>query len=124
MTYLINTDWVIDYLKGRPEAGRLIDPLVEKGISISLITYGEILEGIYYGRERDRHAQAFRDFLQATPIVPLTESCMEYFADIRGGLRASGQIIGDADILIAATTLVYDLIFLTQNTRHFARVPG
>ena len=49
---------------------------------------------------------------------------MESFAHIRGELRARGQIIGDADILIAATALDNDLTLVTQNTRHFSRIPN
>lgn len=120
---LIDTDWVIDYLKGVERAGPLLDSLINEGISISLITYGEIFEGIYYGRNRKRHEQAFRAFLQVTSVLPLTENSMEIFARIRGDLRAKGQLIGDADLLIAATALEYDLTLLTQNLRHFNRIP-
>lgn len=76
---LIDTDWVIDYLKGVERAGPLLDSLINEGISISLITYGEIFEGIYYGRNRKRHEQAFRAFLQVTSVLPLTENSMEIF---------------------------------------------
>ena len=122
MMYLIDTDWVIDYLKGKEAAGQLLDPLVHDGIAISLITYGEIFEGISYGNDPRRHEQIFRAFLQSTPVLPLTESSMERFARIRGALRAKGQIIGDADILIAATALEHNLTLVTQNTRHFNRI--
>ena len=113
--YLIDTDWVIDYLKGMERAGQLLDSLAYDGIAISLITYGEILEGVYYGRNPKRHEKVFRAFLQAAPILPLSESSMERFAHIRGALRAQGQLIGDADLLIAATALEHDLTLITQN---------
>lgn len=51
------------------------------------------------------------------------QSIMRSFARIRGQLRARDQIIGDMDILIAATALHHDLAFLTRNTRHFDRIP-
>jgi tRNA(fMet)-specific endonuclease VapC len=124
MSYLVDTDWVIDYLKGKEEADRLLDPLARDGLAISLITYGEILEGIYFGRNREHHEQIFRTFLQAIPVLPLTESSMERFANIRGELRSKGQLIGDADILIAATALEHDLTLITQNIRHFNRIPN
>ena len=124
MSYLIDTDWVIEYLKGKQEADQLLDPLVHDGLAISLITYGEILEGIYYGRDPKRHEQIFRAFLHATPILQLTERCMERFAHIRGELRAKGQLIGDAEILIATTALDYDLTLVTQNIHHFNRIPN
>ena len=123
MKYLIDTDRLIDYLKGKLAAGQLLDQLVHEGIAISLITYGEILEGIYYGKDPKQQEQIFRAFLRVTPILPLTENSLERFADIRGGLRRQGQLIGDADILIAATALDHDLTLVTQNLGHFRRIP-
>ncbi|HEY2290431.1 MAG TPA: type II toxin-antitoxin system VapC family toxin [Thermoanaerobaculia bacterium] len=35
-----------------------------------------------------------------------------------------GAIIGDADILIAATALVHDLTLVTGNLDHFRRIPN
>jgi tRNA(fMet)-specific endonuclease VapC len=122
--YLIDTDWIVDYLKGRESARQVLDSLVPDGIAISLITYGEIMEGIYFGRDPERHEAIFRSFLRAAPIVSLTETSMEHFARVRGHLRSTGQIIGDADVLIAATALDHDLVLVTQNMRHFSRVPS
>ena len=122
--YLIDTDWVIDYLKGIERAGNLVGSLVNDGISISLITYGEFFEGIYYGGNPEQHELVFRALLQDVSIVPLSENSMELFAHIRGDLRSRGQIIGDADLLIAATALEHDLTLVTQNLRHFNRIPN
>ena len=46
MSYLVDTDWVVDYLKGRPDAVELLQSLAPEGLSMSIITYGEIYEGI------------------------------------------------------------------------------
>lgn len=55
MNYLIDSDWVAEYLKGRVEARRLLQALMPDGLTISIITYGEIYEGIYYSRDRMAH---------------------------------------------------------------------
>jgi predicted nucleic acid-binding protein len=39
-------------------------------------------------------------------------------------LAAAGQLIGDRDLLIAATALTHGYDLLTNNLRDFARVPG
>ncbi len=48
---------------------------------------------------------------------------MRRFARIRSELRQRGQLIGDADILIAAAAIEHDLMLLTRNRRHFERIP-
>lgn len=56
-------------------------------------------------------------------ILPLTEAIMRRFAQIRGALRQKGQIIGDFDMLIAATALHHDLLVVTRNTKDYQRIP-
>lgn len=51
MKYLVDTDWVAAYLKGRQHEVTVLNSLAERGLAISLITYGEIYEGVYFGRD-------------------------------------------------------------------------
>lgn len=39
-------------------------------------------------------------------------------------LKGTGQHIGDNDVWIAATALVFDLPLVSNNLKHFGRVPG
>lgn len=43
-------------------------------------------------------------------------------ADIYADLSARGELIGDADILIAATALAHGLGVVTNNEDHFRRI--
>ncbi|SRR5579883_3097949 len=124
MSYLIDTDWVASYLKGRPDAQNLLLSLRPAGISISLIIYGELLDGIYYGHNPLANERIFRQFLRVVPVLPLNRRIMERFARIRGDLRQRGQLISDPDILIAATALHHGLTLVTQNRKHFQRISG
>ena len=122
-SYLIDSDWVATFLKGRSEALGLFKSLAPQGMAISLITYGEIYEGIYYGQSRRVNEDAFRQFLKGVTVLPLNRNIMRRFARIRGDLRQRGLPIGDPDILIAATALYHDLMLVTRNQSHFQRIP-
>ena len=124
MTYLIDTDWIVDYLKGKEPAVPILESLAQRGSAISLITYGEIYEGIYYGKEHERHEKGFTGLLQIVDVLRLNQPILQEFAHLRGALRAQGQLIGDFDILIAATALQHDLVLVTHNLRHFSRIPN
>lgn len=39
-----------------------------------------------------------------------------------GTLHREGTLIGDADLLIAATARIHRLVLATNNTRHFQRI--
>ena len=124
MSYLVDSDRVADWLKGRPDAVELLTRLSADGLFISIVTYGEIYEGIYFGRDPVGQERGFQHFLRTTPVLPLSRTVWRRFARIRGELRARGQLIGDMDLLIAATALVHDLTLVTRNRSHFERIAG
>ena len=123
MTYLLDSDWVADYLKGRESAVAIVDSLYSAGLAISIITYAEVYEGIYYGRDRTRYERVFREFLRGVDVLGINQRVARRFAIVRGMLRAQGQLISQTDLLIAATALEHDLIMVTRNVRDFGRVP-
>ncbi|HAJ35323.1 MAG TPA: VapC toxin family PIN domain ribonuclease [Chloroflexi bacterium] len=124
MNYLVDTDWIVDYLKGRTTVVERLRMLAPDGLAVSLISYGEIYEGIYFGRNPEQHESGFRNFLRGVMLLPLDRAIMRRFARVRGDLRRKGLLIGDPDLLIAATALHYDLTLLTHNALHFRRITG
>lgn len=122
MKYLIDTDWIVDFLKGRKDTVKILRSLADEGLCVSLISYGEVYEGIYYGNDPQRHERTFQNFLHGVEVLPLNEAIMRRFAKVRGQLRSRGLLIGDPDILIAATALHYNLILMSNNKRHFNRI--
>jgi tRNA(fMet)-specific endonuclease VapC len=123
MKYLVDSDRVADYLKGRPDAIALLDPLLEDGLAVSIITYAEVYEGIYYGRDPTENERIFRRFLRGVRVLAISRSVARRFARIRGTLRAQGQILPQPDIFIAATALEHDLALVTRNLKDFQRIP-
>src|SRR5437660_870322 len=123
MTYFIDSDVVADYLGAKPQALDLLSALAKEDIALSLVTVGEIYEGIYYGRDPRKAEAVFHQFLRMAETLPLTHTIMQRFAQIRGELRRKGQIIGDFDMLIAATALHHDLLVVNRNTKDYQRIP-
>lgn len=123
MTYLIDSDIIVGWLRGREHAVELLADLEPDGIAISVITYGEIYEGIYFGRTPQRSERVFQQFLRSVDVLLLNRLIMRRFAHLRGTLRQQGLPLGDPDLLIAATALHHGLTLVTSNTRHFERIP-
>jgi tRNA(fMet)-specific endonuclease VapC len=123
MKYLVDSDWVIDYLKGRPNALSLLEGFFDEGLAISIITFAEIYEGIYYSRDPKHNEIIFRRFLRGVNVLGINRPIAREFAIIRGDLRAKGQLIGQPDILIAATAIYHDLTLLTRNIKDYQRIP-
>ena len=124
MTYLIDSDWVIDYLRGQSAAIEFLGNFNADELAISIITYGEVYEGVLFAPHRRLTDEALNEFLRVTEIVLLSRPIMRAYARIRGELRQSGRRLDDNDLLIAATALEHDFTLVTRNVNHFTRVPG
>jgi len=124
LRYLIDTDWVIHYLNGRDDIVRRLHELQREGLGVSVISLAELYEGIYYSTDPEGNEQDLHDFLRGVSTFGIDEEICKIFGRERGRLRKAGQLIGDFDLLIAATGLHYGLTVLTNNRQHFERVEG
>lgn len=123
MSYLLDADWIIQALAGRPHATAALNRLAGTRIAISFFTVGEVYEGAFQSSNPQAHVDSFREFFRPFRIVNLNDAIMSEFAEIRALLRRQGNLIPDFDILIGATAVHYDLTLLTYNVRHFDRIP-
>ena len=124
MSYLIDSDWLIEYLAGQNAAIELFESLAPSPIAISIITYAEVYDGILNGRSRQPYESGFEQFLVAATVHEITMPIAKVWAAIRGDLRRRGRLIPASDLFIASTAIHHDLTLVTRNLRHFERVPG
>jgi tRNA(fMet)-specific endonuclease VapC len=122
--YLVDTDWVIHYLNGRDDIVNRVRAVRPDGLGLSVVALAELYEGVYYSRDPDKDEQGLSDFLRGVLVFGIDEETAQIFGRERGRLRAAGRLIGDADLLIAATALQYNLTLLSNNRRHFERIEG
>lgn len=115
---LIDTDVLIDYLRGIAKAVQFLEKIIENSICyISVITVAELYAGVKEGSERKN----LEKFLRAFEIVDIDNSIAQ-----QGGLyrRDYGKShgVGLADALIASTNDFYDSELVTLNKKHFPMV--
>jgi predicted nucleic acid-binding protein len=123
--YLLDSDICIKSIRRRDESlSRMVRAIRPEGLAISVITFGEVLEGVLCSRERALNALRWRDFVASVDVLDVTLSVAEVWAEVRGSLRSIGKLIPDNDLLIASTALRFGMTVVTGNLRHFVRVPG
>ncbi len=114
--WLIDTDVLVDYLRGREEAAVWLENLSEP-VYISAMSVAELCSGARPGREH----QKLQQFIGAFEVVPVSAEVAQ-----RGGLfrrdygPSHGTGLGDA--LIAATAEVVGAQLVSLNERHFPMV--
>lgn len=127
MKYLLDTSVIVGYLRGKPGKSELIKNLFSEGdLTVSLITYGELEYGARkakeYRAEKGKIEQCFDDL--GIDVLPLKRATMEIFANTKRNLELKGSGLDDFDLLIGATALENDIALVTDNRKHFNRVPG
>lgn len=110
---LVDTDVLIDYLRGKAEAVSYLESLIEP-LLISVITVAELYAGVRDGAERTK----LDEFIRAFEIIPVDRDI-----SIKGGLYRrvymKSHNVGLADALIAATSEAHQAQLVTLNSKHF-----
>ena len=124
MSFLLDTNVVSELRRGdAANAGVLswVDDQASRDLFLSVVTLGEIVQGIEQLRRRDARQAALLDRWRSG-LVQFYEDRLIYIdGDIAeewgrlGGRRATPVI----DRLLAATARVHDLTLVTRNTRDF-----
>lgn len=87
------------------------------------ITMGELLYGAAR-RDSKRLNEQVRELLRgALTILPFDETAAAVYGPLRASLESDGQPLAEPDLRIASIALSRDLVVVTGNIRHFARIP-
>ena len=90
---------------------------------LNAVSYYETRRGLLYAGAQVQLA-VFEQLWRTQGIVMIDQAVLDKAAEIYADLRSAGQLIEDADILIAAIALTNDLTLVTNNTAHFSRIAG
>lgn len=119
---VLDTCFLIDLQRelkqGQPGAAmHFLERKAGEVFGIATVSVTEFLEGFANMGEGENH---LRPFLW----LDLDGRRARAAARIRRDLRQKGKLIGDFDILIAATALAEEASLVTNNTEHFRRIDG
>jgi len=115
---LIDTDIIIDFLRGFDKAVRYIKTNSEE-IVLSVITVAELYAGV---KGNDEHEE-LDDFIALFPILQITtEVAMIGGLYKREYFKSHG--VGLADGLIAASAEIHDAVLKTLNIKHYPMIKG
>ena len=124
MAYLIDSDILIYSLKGNAAVQNRFQRLADAPKAISVISFGELLYGAKKSQQPEKNAAIVLKMSDVFPIMDLTRIVMEIFAELKAALQTKGTPLDDMDLLIGATALSLNYILVTNNERHFRKIPG
>ncbi|OYT72708.1 MAG: VapC toxin family PIN domain ribonuclease [Armatimonadetes bacterium JP3_11] len=121
---LIDTDIWLDIMKGvhprvRERAAIYWDAFGQ--FTLSVITVAEVVRGLAKRQQAEALAR-WRGQMESLEILPIDRAIGELAGELYARLDMAGMPIGRLDPLIAATALHHQLVVVSANVRHYARV--
>jgi tRNA(fMet)-specific endonuclease VapC len=124
MKYLLDSNAVIDYLRGHGPVVARLQAVSPVDVTVSAITVHELERGLAMQGNPVKKCNALAAFLAQMKILPFDADAARVAGQADGALRARGEMIGPLDMLIAGTALAVGAVLVTHNVREFGRVAG
>ncbi len=126
MTYLIDSDIVIDHLAEIADTSQLLEQLAPLGIRISIVTYMETFQGRLRSPDAEAAIAKFNAFLRDVPVLPFSTEAARRCARLRHALALQGWRVRPRalDLMTAAIALEHGLTLVTRNTADYDDIPG
>jgi tRNA(fMet)-specific endonuclease VapC len=124
MNYTIDTNIITALIKDNQKIKRKLQDIVLHGgeVFITGISYYEIKRGLL-AINATRQLKIFEGICKNLEVILLDDQIIfDKASEIYADLKQRGQLIPDADILIAATTLTRNLVLVSDNVDHFQRI--
>jgi len=122
---LVDTDILSAVMRKHAKATERARSYLElhRNLTFSVITRYEILRGLMV-KGATAQLTSFDQLCAVSRVLPISETIIVEAAKIYADLHKRGELVSDADILIAATAIIYGLEVATNNEAHFRRVPN
>ena len=121
-TYLLDTNICVFLLRNKFNVADKINTVGIENCCISEITVAELLYGAACSNAPQQNMALVKNLCQALEIVPIYDS-LEIYAAQKAELRRSGSLIDDFDLLIACGAIQNEMTLVSDNTKHFNRLP-
>jgi tRNA(fMet)-specific endonuclease VapC len=121
--YMLDTDTVSYVFRGQGNAAQRFREQRALDVCISAITLAELRFGADKKKSKRIHTM-IDAFVHDIAVAPFDADAAVRFGKTISALAEAGASIGEYDALIAAHALALDVTLVTNNERHFGRVPG
>jgi tRNA(fMet)-specific endonuclease VapC len=122
--YMLDSDICSYIIKERPlQVLEHFKRVEMEQLCISAVTYAELIYGVEHSSSKKVNRVVIDDFVLHLTIVPWGEEAAEHYGSIRAYPQAEGKIIGSMDMMIAAHARSHKMTLVTNNDKHFQRVP-
>lgn len=119
---LLDSTFINDLVRGRVDADRMLDELLDRGAPVALSSLTVFEVGIGLRGEAEQYRQQFSAVIDGIETADLGVAETRRALSIQRDLYARGEPIGAVDVLIAGIAAERGENVLTRNVEEFERV--
>lgn len=90
---------------------------------LSEITVAELYYGAEHSSRRDKTMKQTEDFISLFQVVPMSNS-LHTFGKLKNALVSHDVLIENFDLMIGACSIANNMVLVTDNIKHLARIPN
>lgn len=124
MIFCLDTDILIEHFRGNEKIKDRIGTLSDNdSIGITYLSLYEFFKGIFVSGKFEEE-KFLRQLFDSSVILEASYQSAKIGGEIYTSLKKRGQLINDADILIASIVKSREAVLVTNNLSHFSRIEG
>lgn len=124
MIFCLDTDILIEYFRGNDKIKQKINNLPDSGsIGVTWLSFYEFFKGIFVSGKLEEE-KFLQKLFDTCLILESSYESSKIGGEIYAALKKKGELINDADILIASIVKTYNATLITNNISHFLRIEG
>ena len=122
--YLLDTDTIIYALKGNEAVKAHLLKFADAPKALSVITFGELIFGARKSQRVHENLAKVHHIKEMFSVIDVTPAVMEIFGELKATMQSNGINVADFDLLIGSTALCMNYTIVTNNVKHFSKIPG
>lgn len=126
MTYILDTNICVHWLRGQYDVDKAIDRVGIDNCRISEITAAELLVGANLAQIRSGNEDCpviVKKFITRLRPVPISDA-IELYVQEKARLKTEGLVIEDFDLLIGCSAISASAVLVSENSSHMQRIHG
>ena len=121
----LDTCICVEFLRGRLAYGyqRMREEAAES-FQLPAVVVAELWYGAHHGSDLEGEGRLVEAFTSAFEIVPFDADAAGEYGRLRQLLGSQGNMIGDRDLMIAASAISRRAVLVTNNVKDFTHIPN
>lgn len=122
--FVLDTDTCIYWLKGNENIEKNIIKNELEHIFVAFITECELFYGAFKSARKEKNLAVIEKLKKKIKTLHTIEGVSYIYGKMKSELEDKGQMLDDADLLIASVSHVNNATLVTNNIDHFKRIKG